>query len=350
MRGIPSSAIKFGIFAIVTAVLTGLLITVIGSISFVPTHTFTAVFTDATQVQPGDEVRLAGVKVGSVKSLHLDDRKYAAVSFSVQQSVPVFSSAHIAIQYQNLLGQRYLAIQEQPGGHQITSGKFSTAQTEPALNLTDLFNGFRPLFQALDPNQVNKLSFEIIQTLQGQSGTLQQLMANTAQLTTTIANKDAVVGQVIDNLDAVLATVNDRDTKLTSLIGNFRDLMVGLAKNRSTITSSIPNLAALLTATSGLLSQARQPLAADITNLGKLSSGLNSTKSTLDAELHYLPKKLSILTRTASYGSWFNFYLCGADLHLTLLGTTIDLATPVDVQANERDTVCGKGPQQGAAK
>jgi phospholipid/cholesterol/gamma-HCH transport system substrate-binding protein len=345
-RRVPASAFKFGAFVAVTIVLTGLLITVIGNLSFAPENGYDAIFTDVTQVQPGDEVRLAGVKVGSVTSLHLYDRNYAEVHFTVDKSVPQPSTtAVIRIQYQNLIGQRFLAIDEQPGGSpQPATQTIPVSRTVPALNLTDLFNGFKPLFQALTPAQVNQLSMEMIQTLQGESGTLQQLMANTAQLTTTLANKDAVIGQVIDNFNTVLSTVNSRDTKLTALIGNFRDLMTGLARNRVAISNDLPNIASLLTATSGLLQQARAPLKTDIANVGELARNVGKTKSALNSVLHRLPHKLAVLTRTASYGSWFNFYLCGADLNLTLLGQAIHLASPVGVSASERDTVCGKGP------
>lgn len=352
MRRLPASAVKFGIFTLVTVVLTGLLITVIGSISFVQTRTYSAIFTDATQVQPGDEVRLAGVKVGSVTSLHIYHRDFAQVNFKVDDSIRVNDRAHLAIQYQNLIGQRFLAIQEQPGGTpQPTGQTIDVSRTTPALNLTDLFNGFKPLFQALSPQQVNQLSLEIIQTLQGEGGTLQQLLANTASLTASIADKDAVVGEVVDNLDALLSTVDARDTKLTSLIGNFRNLMVGLANNRSTIDRSIPDLARLLTATSGLLSQVRSPLHADIGHLRTLATKVNRTRSDLDGVLKALPHKLSVITRTGSYGAWFNFYLCGADVRITLFGHTLQLNTPVTAQANEKDTVCGLGPNNpGTAK
>jgi phospholipid/cholesterol/gamma-HCH transport system substrate-binding protein len=345
MKRFPTSVIKFGIFVAVTVVLTGLLITVIGNISFVKSHSYTAVFKDATQVSPGDEVRLAGVKVGTVSSLHLYDRNYAEVHFTVEDSVPFYSTSRVAIQYQNLIGQRYLAIDEkQSNVRQDPHTPIPVQRTVDALNLTTLFNGFKPLFQALTPAQVNKLSFETIQTLQGESGTLQQLMSNTAQLTTTIADKDAVIGQVIDNFNAVLATVDSRDSKLTALIGNFRDLMTGLSHNRVEVSNDLPNIASLLTATTGLLAQARPPLKSDIANLRVLATRVDSTKGQLNDVLHRLPHKLSVLTRSATYGSWFNFYLCGANLRLTLLGQAIHLTTPVGISSDESNTVCGKGP------
>ncbi len=77
-------------------------------------------------------------------------------------------------------------------------------RTRPAVNLTTLFDGFRPLFQTLSADDVNKLSYQIIQVFQGEAGTISDLVRNTASLTNTIADKDGVIGAVIDNLNAVL--------------------------------------------------------------------------------------------------------------------------------------------------
>src|SRR5207248_8303757 len=92
------------------------------------------------------------------------------------------------------------------------------ARTKPALDLTELFNGFKPLFQALSPDDVNKLSFEIIQVFLGEGGTINSLLASTASLTQTIASKDQVIGQVIDNLNTVLNTVNAHGAELSNLV------------------------------------------------------------------------------------------------------------------------------------
>ena len=70
-----------------------------------------------------------------------------------------------------------------------------------------LFNGFRPLFTALNPDDVNKLAYEIIQVLQGEGGTVASLLRRTASLTNTLADRDAVIGRVITNLNSVLATL-----------------------------------------------------------------------------------------------------------------------------------------------
>ncbi|MCW2855598.1 MAG: hypothetical protein JWR52_1213 [Marmoricola sp.] len=344
---IPSSVYKVAIFAVVTVLMIGLLGSLIGNISLVSQRSYYGLFTDATGVFKGDRVRVSGVEVGSVKGLKLvssGGHQVARVEFSVDSSVPVYANAQLQLRYENIVGQRYLNIAESPraGGQARAGTTFPVAQTTPALNLTELFNGFQPLFRALDPARLNEFSFELVRALQGESGSLASLMSNTAQLTNTIADKDSVIGSVVGNLDAVLQTVGDRDQKLTGLIVQFRNLMSGLASQSDVIGASLPPLDRLLSATSGTLEQIRAPLKSSIGSLGSVAASLYADRATLDHSLRRLPFALRTLARTASYGSWFNFYVCGLQLNVTLLNGTVNLGN-VGGAANERDTVCGGG-------
>jgi phospholipid/cholesterol/gamma-HCH transport system substrate-binding protein len=344
---IPSSAFKMVVFTAVTVLLIGVLATLIGNISFAERKTYSAVFTDATGVFKGDRVRISGVEVGSVRGLEFyedGDRKLARIEFTVDEDVPIYRDAQIVLRYENIVGQRYLAIVEQPGnGELMDEGEtFPVTQTTPALNLTVLFNGFQPLFRALDPETVNRVSFEIVRAFQGEAVTFRTLMADTASLTNTLADKDAVIGQVVRNLNVVLGTLAERDDELTELIVQFRNLMQGLSKDREVISAALPDLAELLGSSTGMLRGIRPPLASDVRGLEAVMRQVAADREVLDASLKNLPTKLKVLARTGSYGSWFNFYTCGADVELQLLGGQLRLET-VGVGANEADTVCGGG-------
>lgn len=344
---IPSSVYKVVTFAVVTVVLIGLLATLIGNVSFTASRSYYALFTDATGVFSGDRVRLAGVEVGRVTSAELvshQGRQVARLEFEVDESVPVYADAELQLRYENIVGQRYLNIVEepQPGPSLERGSTFPTTQTTPALNLTDLFNGFQPLFRALDPDRLNTFSFELVRALQGEAGTLQRLMRNTAQLTNTLADRDAVIGSVVGNLNTVLAEVGDRDERLTGLIVQFRNLMRGLAQDSDVIGTSLPSLASLLDATAGTLADIRRPLRSSISSLRTIAGQVHQDRQVLDDALGDLPFTLRALARTGSYGSWFNFYVCGFDIRLTLLESTVTLAG-AGVSANENQTVCGAG-------
>ncbi|MER2091505.1 MAG: MCE family protein, partial [Saccharopolyspora rectivirgula] len=166
---------------------------------------------------------------------------------------------------------------------------------------------------------------EIIQVLQGEGGTVESLLAHTASLTSTIASRDQVIGEVITNLNEVLATVNTRDEQLSESIVQLQQLVSGLSQDRQAIGDAITAMDGLTNTTADLVTEARPGLQQDITELRNLSQNLNDHEELTERFLQNLPGKLETLGRTASYGSWFNFYLCSTsgtvgigELNLTL--------------------------------
>ena len=304
--------VRLLIFMIVTTLATGVLVVTIGNITFSSSRDYKAVFADATGVVKGDDVRIAGVKVGTVTGVEITERTRALVSFSVDDTASISGATNALIRYRNLVGQRYISLSEGIGdGRRLPDGAtIPLDQTQGALDLTVLFNGFKPLFQALSPDDVNKLSFEIVQVFQGEGGTLEGLLGHTASVTQTLAARDQVIGDLIDNLNEVLVHVGDRDEQLGRLIISFRDLMGGLKKDRRAILSSLDEVSALSVETAELVSGIRKPFVRDIKGLRDVAGNLDRNKAELDRALQVLPIKLEKVGRTAIYGSWFNFYLC----------------------------------------
>jgi phospholipid/cholesterol/gamma-HCH transport system substrate-binding protein len=300
---------------VVTTLATGVLAITIGNLSFGGTKTYRAEFVDATGVVKGDDVRIAGVKVGSVGDIEIVDRTRAMVTFDVQDDTTLSRATHATIRYRNLVGQRYISLDQQigDGASLPEGGTIPVSQTSPALDLTVLFNGFKPLFQALSPADLNQLSYEIVQVFQGEGGTLEGLLAHTASVTSTLARRDQVIGSLIDNLNEVLDHIGDRDDQLTELIKTFRTFVGGLKGDRHAILGSLQQISNLSVQTADLVSGIREPFVDDIHQLRSFAGNLDRNKSELDRVLQVLPIKLTKVGRTAIYGSWFNFYLC--DFH-----------------------------------
>ncbi|TVT45819.1 MCE family protein [Amycolatopsis rhizosphaerae] len=315
MKGLFGPLIKLLVFMVVTVLFTAILGVSIANVNTGSTNGYSARFTDATLVLAGDDVRIAGVKVGQVTDVKIVDRRQAQIDFEVDSGRTLPSNITVQIKYRNLVGQRYLSIEQGSGtsAQPLRPGAtIPIEQTKPALDLDELFNGFKPLFTALQPDDVNKLSYEIIQVMQGEGGTIDSLLAHTASLTSTIAQKDQVIGEVITNLNSVLDTVNAHTPQLSDLIVRLQQLVSGLAQDRKPIGDAIDALGGLAKTTSGLLDKARDPLKNDIAALGLLSNNLNDSQSLVEHFIQFLPEKVTRLARTADYGSWFNFYLCSA--------------------------------------
>jgi phospholipid/cholesterol/gamma-HCH transport system substrate-binding protein len=322
-----SATIKLLTFVIVTSLATTILGITIANSRFADTRSYNAVFTDVAGLLKGDDVRVAGVRVGEVQDISLYQGKQARVTFSVEKA-GIFSaglpkSVLMQIRYRNLMGQRYVALSEGPGAandYLPVNGTIPVAQTQPALDLTVLFNGFRPLFRALQPQDVNKLAFQIVQTLQGEGGTVTSLLAHVASLTNTLADRDQIIGRVIVNLNQVLGTVDQRSAQVSQLIADLQSLVSGVSGDRQAIFDSLSSINQLTGVTSDLLTEARPSLKTDIAQLNDLADTLGDNRKTVDKALREIPPRLNGLARASSYGSWFNFYLCGFDARIALPG------------------------------
>ncbi|MFC5176806.1 MCE family protein [Nocardioides taihuensis] len=321
---------KLLVFIVVTTVATSMLVITIGNISFAGSKEYKAEFVDATGVVDGDDVRVAGVKVGTVEDVEIVDRTRALVTFTVDEDTAVTGATNAAIRYRNLVGQRYLSLTQEIGDSApLEEGAtIPVSQTSPALDLTVLFNGFKPLFQALSPSELNQLSYEIVQVFQGEGGTLEGLLANTASVTSTLADRDQVIGALIDNLNEVLDHLGDRDEQLSRLITTFRTFVGGLKDDRKAILDSLDQISALSVQTADLVSGIRRPFVDDVHQLRRFAGAVDANKAELDRALQVLPIKLEKVGRTAAYGSWFNFYLCSFSGNVHVAGRTI----PVDYQ------------------
>jgi phospholipid/cholesterol/gamma-HCH transport system substrate-binding protein len=306
------------IFIAVTVAATTVLGLSIASTSVGASSGYYARFTDVTGLQVGSDVDIAGVRVGQVTSISVVDRNLARVGFSVQAGRVLPASVTATIFYKDLIGDRYIELGQgtgPPGQTLSAGGTIPLSQTTPALDLTELFNGFQPLFEALTPGDVNQLASEIIQVLQGEGTTVDSLVSNVGTLTTTLANKSKVIDSVIANLNRVVTTVNSRGDELGNLVTTLQQLVSGLAADRQPIGNAIGAMSSLTNATAGLLQQSNPPLTADISSLGKLSATLADNSPTIATFLKNLPVKEQDIGRLSSYGSWFNLFECSATVH-----------------------------------
>jgi len=322
--------VKLLIFIVITTLATSVLVVTIGNISFAGKKEYRAEFVDATGVVKGDDVRIAGVKVGAVEGIEVTGRDRALITFTVEEGTELSESTHASIRFRNLVGQRYISLAADVGesGTLEEGDTIPVGQTSPALDLTVLFNGFKPLFQALSPDDINKLSYEIVQVFQGEGGTLENLLGHTASITQTLADRDQVIGDLIDNLDYVLDHVADRDDQLTNLIQSFQTLVSGLKDDREAILTSLDGISELSVQTADLVKGIRPSFVEDVKQLRRFAGNVDRNKAELDRALQVLPIKLEKVGRTAIYGSWFNFYLCTFKGRVTLPGNVATLNIP----------------------
>jgi phospholipid/cholesterol/gamma-HCH transport system substrate-binding protein len=299
------------------------------------TQTYNAAFNNVSGLKTGDFVRVAGVEVGKVKNLTIEDDGTVLVEFTASSSVVLTQGTKVVVRYENLVGDRYLALVEGPGDvKKLAPGQsIPVSNTLPALDLDALIGGLRPLFRALNPEQVNSLTGELIQALQGQGATINSILTQTASLTNTLADRDQLIGQVIDNLNTVLGSLGDQSKQFDKAVDSISQLVQGLAAHKDDIASAVGNANAATGTIADLLSQARPPLQDTVHQLDRVASIVVADHDYVDNLLNKLPDKYQLLARQGLYGDFFNFYLCDAVLKLNGKG-----GEPVYVKVAGQDT------------
>lgn len=313
-----STTIKLIVFVVVMAVVLACLVVVFGQIRFESTTSFRAVFASASGLRSGDFVRVAGVEVGKVGDVTIVDNDRAAVDIDVGAGYVVTSSTTATVRYQNLVGDRYLELADGPGDAvpMDEGATIELERTSPALDLDQLIGSFEPLFQAVDPSKVNDLSAELLATLQGQGGSIASLLAHTATLTTSLADRDEVIGRVITNLDTTLTTLADQKDVVSTALDRAQKLASGLAADSAAWGTAMSDIDSSSATVAELLTVARPPLRSTLDELGRTAAQLDSEKETIGSVVSRLPDTYAALSRLGAYGNFFNYYLCGIKLKI----------------------------------
>lgn len=313
-RRTTASAVKLAIFAMASMLMFWTLAVTLGNFSFgTSTDEYRAELTSATGLVKGDDVRVAGVVVGQVDEVEVTGAGRALVTFSVAD-VPLTRDSRAHVNYLNLIGDRYLSLQRgrADAGRLPPGGTIPVSHTRPALDLNALLDGFHPLFVALTPKDVNALALDVVQTMQGDGGTVESLLRHVGSLTSSLADRERIVDSVITNLNGVLGSLDRHQAELSEFVVQMRRFVGGLAADRRVIGEALAHVNGLTDATADLLQGARPPLKGDIGQLRRLSATLvePGNKKQLDHTLTHIPEKMATINRTATYGSWFNYYLC----------------------------------------
>ncbi|MGH3556333.1 MAG: MCE family protein [Mycobacterium sp.] len=326
---------RLAIYAAVCLLAEVLVFAIFAQLRFQAETTYNAHFTNVSGLTNGNFVRIAGVEVGKVKNISLQPDSTVRVEFSAGSSAVLTEGTRADIRYDDLIGGRFMALEEGAGGvKRLHPGDtIPLSQTEPALDLDALIGGFRPLFRALDPDQVNALSGQLIAAFQGQGSTISSFLTQAADLTNTLADRDHLIGQVIINLNTVLGSLGGQSKQFAKAVDSLSELVAGLEARKQDISNAVAYANAAAGSIADLLVQARPPLKKVVMEVDRTAGAVEAEHDFFDNLLNTLPEAYQMLGRLGLYGDFFSFYLC--DLVLKLNGKN---GEPVFVKLAGQDT------------
>lgn len=279
-----------------------------------------ALVTDAAGLRAGDDVNIAGLEVGKVTAVDLRARD-VRITFVVSGEHRLGTETRTAVRYANLIGTRYLALlppaSGSPGERLGAGGTLPVRQSLPTVDLTAVFDGFQPLFDALDPAQVNELTASIIAIFQGETGTVANLVEQVGTITTHLAGRKDVISTVITNLADLLTSVNEQGDSLGQMIDGFGSVVGTLNDQRAVLASTIDGLATFGEDAARLTRESTDAINADIDGVSKAAATLSESSEAIIALMRDVPATVDALNRILDSGSFAKVYLCNLDLVVT---------------------------------
>ncbi|MBF6463615.1 MCE family protein [Nocardia beijingensis] len=330
----------FSFFAVVAVALTFTIWSTLQRSVDGDTHRYSAIFSDVLGLRVGDDVRMAGVRVGRVDEIDFTDGYRARVDFRIDERQHLTTTTKALVRYQNLIGQRYIALA--PGkaaGAVVEAGsQIPLERTEPSFDVSALLSGFEPLFGVLQPDQINSLSETLIQALQGNQVSLRSLIVQASELAGTFGQRDEILGEVLGNLSSVVSGLAHRSGELETLITQARALVEALYSQGESLKHSVDRVADTTDSLTRLIMQVKPGLAGAQHDATTGVALLLLNGASLDRAAVELPAVLNGVARFTSNGAYGNAYLCSLDV--SLWGVVLPPGLFSQVGGNSHSEVC----------
>jgi phospholipid/cholesterol/gamma-HCH transport system substrate-binding protein len=297
------------------------------------TTPYAAIFTDVYGLREGDDVRMAGVRVGRVEKIELQG-KLAKVSFVVQSEQQLLGITVASVTYQNIVGQRYLGLSLGKAGdpRPLAAGSvIPLERTDPSFDVGALLNGYEPLFSMLNPRDADNLTKGVIQSLQGDNASITALVAQTSTLTETFAGRDEALGNMITGLNKVFDNLAQQNDNLGELITQTQQMVGTFDQRRPELESSMGSIARVMRR----LSTISNDVSPTINEIISRQPGFAAHMVGIEPQLAFtgdnLPLMLKGLARMTNEGAFANAYAC--DINATGFFPGLNDVVPIIVNA-----------------
>ncbi|MFI6213666.1 MlaD family protein [Nocardia brasiliensis] len=229
---VGAAAWRLGVFAVVMIAVLIVVCTAIKRPVSGPTEPHAALFTDANGLKVGDDVRMYGVQVGKVEGISLTGTQ-ARVQLSLKTDAPLYDNSKLAIRYQNLTGQRYIDLQQQPQpGKRLAGGAtVGIDHTVPSFDVTSMFNGLKPVLATISPEEINQFSASMVALIEGDGNGIGPALEAIDKLAAHVKDRQQVIDVVLQNLSDLHDVAGGKMHYMVPILARLADIISGLQTN-----------------------------------------------------------------------------------------------------------------------
>lgn len=271
--------------------------------------TYSADFSEAAGLKSGNEVRIAGVKVGAVRSVRLEGT-HVLIKFKVKHAW-IGDQSTAAIKIKTLLGQKYLAIDPQGSGRLDPNTPIPLTRTAAPYDVTEAFEGLSSTVGKIDTTQLAASFRTISDTFKNSPKSVRAMLDGLSRLSQTIATRDDKLKQLVQQTKQVTGTLAGRNDQFAALINDGNLLLDELQQRRDAIVQLLQGTRDLSIQLSGLVTDNQKTLKPTLDQLSRVADILQANQDNLDNALRLAAPYYRLLNNALGNGPWIDIYICG---------------------------------------
>lgn len=271
-------------------------------------ETYSAAFAEAGGLKPGDEVRIAGVKVGKVKEVDLDG-DHVKVTFKIKGEPGFGTETGASIRIKTILGAKYLALHPKGGGQLAPGSEIPLKRTVPAYDVVQAFSDLTTTTEQVDTDRVAEAMDTISTTFEDSPAEVRASIKGLSQISRTVASRDKALRELLDHANGVTEVLADRSSDFTTLVEDGDKLFKEISRRREAIHRLLKSSAALGIQLSGLVQDNDKEIGPALEGLNRVVEMLERNQSSLDRSIKLMAPYVRLFTNTLGNGRWFDSYV-----------------------------------------
>ncbi len=270
--------------------------------------TYEAEVMDAAGLRTGDEVRVAGLKVGNVSDIELED-EHVLVSFSVSGDVRLGDKTGVDIKTDSLLGKRGLRVRPAGSGDIGKSGRIPLARTTTPYALTDALGELSSTVEEIDTGVVTDALNTVSESLEDTPEELREALNGVTRLSKSISERDESLRQLFERANGVTDVLADRSGQLNALVLDANALFAQLDERKQMLSQLIVNIGAVSNQLTGFVQDNEEQMQPTLDRLHEVLQVLVDNRDNISESLDGVSKYMYTLGESVSGGPYFYAFI-----------------------------------------
>ncbi len=267
--------------------------------------TYYASFSEAGGLKPNDEVRIAGVRVGKVRSVDLEGGR-VRVTFQVDNSARFGRETGAQIKVKTILGSMFLALQPAGSGQMKEGFDIPVSRTSSPYDVVDVFEGLAERSERIDTDQLADALDTLASLTRNTPEEFKSALKGVSALSANVAARDRELNELLNNLDDVSQVLGERKDDIVALMKDADVLFRALVARRQAVSNLLDATANLSKELTALVRQSRADLKPALDQLQGVVDLLNANQENLDSSLRLMAPFYRVFANTLGNGPWFD--------------------------------------------